>query len=834
MTNLAHGEDGQWNALDSTLLHTFAKPTSFVEQAGLRLKLTQKLAAIGKHIEWTQPVNGHAEIRGLDDRKYIKHFSRRSAEADAALELKGLREEVGSGPSAARDLAGHETRRAKESGLTTDELRADWQAHGLEVGLGPEQLAKALQMGKGGQYAEPALTPKIAEALAREMTELENTFGLGNAIQAVANMARRGMTVARAVELAKELTHGATDQIVPLRQALRTVIRRDDGRVVKVQLDDEMAACFSTKEVIALELEVLDIARRRLSAEVGRARPEAIVDALKAYNDAHPGKELGSDQERMIEGLCIDGAGVALALSPPGFGKTSALLPAKEAWEASGFTVWATARDAAQAHKLGEGVGLDPKAAMTIAALRQRVEGTEEHPGRTPLPKGVILLVDEVSVVDLRDLVHLERHVQAANGKLVLVGDLKQLGSIGPGAPLHELPKVVPTYELTDNRRQVGEELEWERTALKDLREGRIGDAVQAYDANDRIVYAEGESRQAKADLIARAAQEYLSVKDSGQTVALMVSYHKDRISLNAAIRPELIRRGEIESEGMKVGDLEIAVGDTLQVKRNSFALGLDNNDLVHVEQINPKKGTAKVRRPDGELVELGHNYLSKWATHGYARTVNNAQGDTEDKGLVFADSSSLSSQWAQVALTRGRVENKVYFAGPRPVDPEHHLPEEEAPSQDDQWKLIKAGLGRDRSKELASQVIAALDRDDRPAAVAVLAEAVEDSKAMAQWARERQQAEDAQAAKAAAARAAEQQAARVKEWEAAAEREVKASPEERMRLAAMRDVKAAEAMRAAEASMTPQEREADRRRRQDAELDQAHQEQDRGRQRTL
>ena len=854
MTNLAHCEDGQWNALDSTLLHTLARPTGFVEQAGFRLKLTQKLATLGKHIEWTPPVNGSAEIRGLDDRKYIEHFSRRSAEADAALERKGLIDTVGTAPSTARDQAGHETRRAKESGLATAELVADWQARGLEVGLGPEQLAKALQMGKGGQYVEAVLDRKMADALAKDLTEQKNTFGLLDAIQAVANRARSGMTVARAVELAKELTHPAdrkASQIQVLRQEVRTVIRRDDGRVVKVRLNDEMAECFTTKEVIRLELEVLAIAKQRRFAEVGRARPEAIVDALKAYNDARPpDRKLGEDQEAMVEGLCIDGAGVALALSPPGFGKTSALLPAKEAWEASGFTVWATAQMAARAHELGAGVGLDPKATMTIAALRQRVEGTPEQPVGTPLPKGVILLVDEVSVVDLRDLVHLERHVRDANGKLVLVGDPQQLGSIGPGAPLYELPKLVPTYELKENRRQVED---WEREALKDLRAAAevvvqtaedaatkadlLGKAMDAYDAHDRIVYAEGESRQAKADLIVRAAQEYLAVKDRGQTVALMASYHKDRIALNAVIRAELVRSGEIEAEGMKVGDLEIAVGDTLQVKKNSRKLGLDNSDLVHVEQIDPERKSAMVRRPDGELVEVDRPYLTKWATYGYARTVNNAMGDTEDVGLALVDSSSLSSQWAQVALTRGRLENKAFFTGPRPVDPEHHLPEEKVPDQEHLQATLAVGIGRDRSKELASQVIAALDRDDRPAAVAVLEEAVDDSQAMAQWARERQAAEDAQAAKAAAAKAAEQQAARLAKWNAAAEREARtyaaAGPEERARLDAVRMAKELETVRAAEAAKTPEQREADRAA-SDDQYDRDHKERDQGLQRTL
>jgi hypothetical protein len=249
----------------------------------------------------------------------------------------------------------------------------------------------------------------------------------------------------------------------------------------------------------------------------------------------------------------------------------------------------------------------------------------------------------------------------------------------------------------------------------------------------------------------------------------------------------------------MKAGDLEVAAGDTLQVLKNSRKLGLDNSDLVRVEAIDKEKKIASVRRPDGELVELNHGYLAKYAAHGYAETVNKAQGRTADVGLVLADSSSLSSQFGQVALTRGREDNRIYFAGPRPVDPEHHLPEEEAPEQEKQQQLIAAGLVRDRSKELAGEVIQALDRDDRQAVEAALAATVEQARAAAQQARARQAEEDAKDAR---------MAEGTRTWQAA------------------------QAMLAEEAARTPEEREENRRRKRDYEYDEHRRQQERGMQR--
>jgi hypothetical protein len=156
--------------------------------------------------------------------------------------------------------------------------------------------------------------------------------------------------------------------------------------------------------------------------------------------------------------------------------------------------------------------------------------------------------------------------------------------------------------------------------------------------------------------------------------------------------------------------------------------------------------------------------------------------------GLTLADSAALSSQLGNTALSRGVKDNRLFFAGPRPVDPEHHLPEEEAPAQDKQQKLLAAGLARDRSKELAGEVIAALDPDDHMAVKAALAAAIQET----------------QQAAAAHNRAA--QGRQVAE-EAAA-------------------------IQATEAAKTSEEREEEQRRERDAEFDKHRQQQDRGRQR--
>ena len=738
--NLARGADGHWTTLDSKRLHALAKPTAFLEQAEFRARLSSTLDALGYHIEWTPPVNGHAEIQGLDRRDWVEAFSQRTAEAEAALDAKGLADVVGAGPSAARDQAGHETRAAKETGHETPELLASWAGPGAAVGLGPKQAEVALHQ-QPRSTAEATLTPTMATTLAGQLTAQANVFGLAEAIEAVANAARRGLAIDRAVELARELVQGASGEIVALGEHARRAIRLATGRRVTFALSGELGTAYTMREVLRLERGIVRDAQQRRTAGVGLARPEAVIAALAAYDAVHPDATLGEDQVAAVVGLTTDGAGLSILSAPAGYGKTTALTPAVAAWQASGVPVYATAVMGARAAALGTGIGLtDPTRIRTLADLCASWQRPRDA-GQERLPHGGVVLLDEAEVVPLQDPDHhadwdtLRRAVAAVGGKLVAVGDDCQLGPIGPRAPSAELMAVAPTYELRENRRQV---VAWERAALAQLRAGQVAEAVAAYDREGHIVYAAGETRQAKAALLAQAAQDYLAARDRGESVALMVATHRDRTILNTHIRAALVargvERGGVAAKSMRVGELEVAVGDQLQALHNDRRLGLRNSTLVQVEAIDPMRRTATVRRPDGEAVVLPRPYLATWIAHGYAQTVHRAQGETVDTPLLVADRASLDSQFGYTALTRGRQPATLYFAGPRPIDLEHHLPAADAPKPEAQREQIIAGLSRDRNKELASELIAQLDRGDRAGAEATLRVTVDATQAVATW----------------------------------------------------------------------------------------------------
>lgn len=86
--------------------------------------------------------------------------------------------------------------------------------------------------------------------------------------------------------------------------------------------------------------------------------------------------------------------------------------------------------------------------------------------------------------------------------------------------------------------------------------------------------------------------------------------------------------------------------------------------------------------------IALPAGYVGEHVDYGYARTVDTAQGATVDHSL-FAPSTGSSAERANVALSRGRLTNRIYATHDRIwIDAigrgrSHALAVEQAPDRD-------------------------------------------------------------------------------------------------------------------------------------------------------
>ena len=100
----------------------------------------------------------------------------------------------------------------------------------------------------------------------------------------------------------------------------------------------------------------------------------------------------------------------------------------------------------------------------------------------------MVLVVDEAGMVGTRQLAALVERVLSVRGKVVLVGDHRQLPELEAGGVFRGLVHRGLAVALQENRRQVEA---WEREALDQLRDGRAEAALEAYASRGRVVAGE-------------------------------------------------------------------------------------------------------------------------------------------------------------------------------------------------------------------------------------------------------------------------------------------------------------------------------------------------------
>ena len=117
----------------------------------------------------------------------------------------------------------------------------------------------------------------------------------------------------------------------------------------------------------------------------------------------------------------------------------------------------------------------------TLASLIWRLD----H-GQMALTEKSVVILDEVGMTDDADLARLATYTELAGAKLVLTGDHRQLGPVGPGGALAALVKRHPdaVHYLGENRRQHDP---GERQALESLRDGDVAEAVSWYVGHGRV-----------------------------------------------------------------------------------------------------------------------------------------------------------------------------------------------------------------------------------------------------------------------------------------------------------------------------------------------------------
>jgi len=603
--------EGRWTRLYHPAIYEHAKTAGYIYEAHLRDELTRRLG-----VRWTEVSNGIAEIEGFDP-EHLRAFSTRRAE---------ILEAAGEGASArARQVATLETRRSKDTDLTTESLRGLWREKAEEVGLTREQVRASL----GHERQAPEGRVAVAEVEAA-LTARRSHFDRREAIQAVVDCLPAGAPGEEVTELA-DLYLSRTEVV----------------RIANTARGDR----YTTRAIWELERKALATVEQMAARSDCGSAPGVVVSRVLAQRPS-----LKPDQRRMVERLLAGGEGVTVVVGEAGSGKTYALTAAAEGWGAndSGLKVAAPTWRAANVLR---SEGLDATSVARLLAELDRGAAA----GQQALTRGSVLVVDEAGMVDSRALARLVQHAYEAEAKLVLIGDPSQLGEIEAGglfASIVSRTDPVVLDEVIRHRHDL------EREAAKMVREGEGRAAVEVYHGAERVTVSDDPLARREA-MVADWWQSF----ERGEDALMIAKRNAEVAELNALARERMKAADCLGAEEITVGEARFAAGDQVITRINDQRHNIYNRERWVVAEVDSQAGTVELVGIDTRgRVCVDSDYLGRLRErdggpaleHAYAATTYQAQGATVDTAFVMAD-PSMDRQEFYVATSRTREGTYLY-----------------------------------------------------------------------------------------------------------------------------------------------------------------------------
>jgi conjugative relaxase-like TrwC/TraI family protein len=627
VANLVHMGDrvGGWKAADTALWRDQLHAATMVG----RLASARRAVEWGFGIEADAGPSGslrHWRIKGIPD-EVLELHAKRSREIDVHVGSKG-----GWNSPRARSVAARETRKAKRF-EPEGRLMARWRRELHDVGWSPSVLRDRLDAHRVSEPPGPLSEPELDDLVAQ-------------AIQPDAELAREKVfTRARViVAVAPRLfgrPTGDLDRVVDRLLAHANVLPM-------VGVDKARERHYTLASVVAVEQAIAMVvaagtARRALPG----LPPAAVIEAVERAQ-RRLGRPVTQGQLEAVVGICAEGRSISLILGVAGSGKTTALAAVADAYQACGYRVLGTATSGQAARTLGREAGIGES--RTVASLRWRLD----H-GQLALDRRTVVILDEAGMTDDRDLLAVLTQARAADARVVLVGDDRQLGPVGPGGALAAILKRVggTAHVLDENIRQADPN---EREALEQLRSGEVDRALAWYAANDRIRPSPDRDKAIRST-VDRWMADALAGRDS-----IMLAWRKESVrALNEQARARWAEAGKLTGpELVAPGGRRYAAGDVVVTLAPSAEGRLVTSQRGQVLAVEPETGTAMLRADDGSLHQLaGDDLRADRLSHAYALTVHRSQGLTTETCHHLADGGGR--ELAYVAASRARQHTTIH-----------------------------------------------------------------------------------------------------------------------------------------------------------------------------
>jgi len=425
------------------------------------------------------------------------------------------------------------------------------------------------------------------------------------------------------------------------------------GLVVREVLGHR-GACSALPELQHAEAE----AAARL-AELARTAPRTLaldVGAAIGAFESVTGLELADQQRRAVEAALRDACTVITG--GPGVGKTTIVKAIAHLARLGHRRVALAAPTGRASKRLAEATGLE---AMTIHRLLeyQPHESSFARSRENPLDADVIV-VDEASMIDtplFRALVTAVR----PGAQLVLVGDVDQLPSVGPGQVLADViaSDAATVIRLTEIFRQAAASKIV--VSAHKINRGELPDLDSAPGASDFYFIARDDPDAARATIVELVAERIPARFDFDPVadVQVLTPMHRGELgtaAINQALHDRLNPARDGGTELVR-GDRRFRAGDKVMQLRNDYDKSVFNGDIGVIASIDSEGGVVRVDFGDGRVATYERAELDQ-LVHAYAVSVHKSQGSEYAAvviPLVTQHFMMLQRSLLYTAVTRGK-----------------------------------------------------------------------------------------------------------------------------------------------------------------------------------
>lgn len=353
------------------------------------------------------------------------------------------------------------------------------------------------------------------------------------------------------------------------------------------------------------------------------------------------GMELDDLQARAVQEAVRNG--LVVITGGPGTGKTTTINTIIRYFEMEGMDIFLAAPTGRAAKRMSETTGFEARTIHRMLELNGGMEGNAgfERNEQNPLETDVII-IDEMSMVDITLMYALLKAV-AAGTRLILVGDVNQLPSVGPGSVLKDIidSEQFHVVRLTKIFRQAAQS-----DIIVNAHKINRGEEVTLDNKSMDFFFLKRFDANVIISVVIQLIQQKLPkfVDAEPFDIQVLTPMRKGLLGverLNGILQQYLNppENGKAEREH---GDVIFREGDKVMQIRNNYQLeweirskyglaidkgmGVFNGDMGVIRSINTYQEILTVEFDEGRMVDYSFKQLEELEL-AYAITIHKSQG---------------------------------------------------------------------------------------------------------------------------------------------------------------------------------------------------------------